>query len=138
MTRLRTGWTSRHCLLGEFGDDPNGYAETKYRRNYAGTSPIERREDLDPCLPATFTANVSPTRSDNGHFAHCELRQGFVTTTTSFEPEPRRIAPQFGNRRIVGSGSCTSVSSVAVFMMNRSLGIGTWKRSLDELGTRGV
>ncbi len=26
--------------LGEFGDDPNRYADTKSRRNYAGTSPI--------------------------------------------------------------------------------------------------
>lgn len=28
--------------LGEFGDDPNRYADTKSRRNYAGTSPITR------------------------------------------------------------------------------------------------
>ena len=26
--------------LGEFGDDPNRYANTKSRRNYAGTSPL--------------------------------------------------------------------------------------------------
>jgi transposase len=29
-------------VLGEFGDDPNRYADTKSRRNYAGTSPITR------------------------------------------------------------------------------------------------
>jgi transposase len=28
--------------LGEFGDDPNRYADSKSRRNYAGTSPITR------------------------------------------------------------------------------------------------
>ena len=27
-------------VLGEFGDDPNRYADAKSRRNYAGTSPI--------------------------------------------------------------------------------------------------
>ncbi len=27
-------------MLGEFGDDPNRYADAKSRRNYAGTSPI--------------------------------------------------------------------------------------------------
>lgn len=29
-------------VLGEFGDDPNRYADVKSRRNYAGTSPITR------------------------------------------------------------------------------------------------
>ncbi len=29
-------------VLGEFGDDPNRYANVKSRRNYAGTSPITR------------------------------------------------------------------------------------------------
>jgi transposase len=28
--------------LGEFGDDPNRYADSKSRRNYAGTSPVTR------------------------------------------------------------------------------------------------
>jgi hypothetical protein len=27
-------------VLGEFGDDPDGYATAKSRRNYAGTSPL--------------------------------------------------------------------------------------------------
>ena len=27
-------------VLGEFGDDPDRYADTKSRRNYAGTSPL--------------------------------------------------------------------------------------------------
>ena len=29
-------------VLGEFGDDPNRYADTKCRKNYAGTSPITK------------------------------------------------------------------------------------------------
>jgi len=30
-------------MLGEFGDDPNRYADAKSRRNYAGTSPVTRQ-----------------------------------------------------------------------------------------------
>lgn len=30
-------------VLGEFGDDPNRYADAKSRRNYAGTSPLTRQ-----------------------------------------------------------------------------------------------
>ena len=29
-------------VLGEFGDDPNRYADAKARKNYAGTAPITR------------------------------------------------------------------------------------------------
>jgi hypothetical protein len=29
-------------VLGEFGDDPNRYADGKARKNYGGTSPITR------------------------------------------------------------------------------------------------
>ena len=29
-------------VLGEFGDDPNRYADFKSRKNYAGTSPITK------------------------------------------------------------------------------------------------
>jgi hypothetical protein len=29
-------------VLGEFGDDPNRYADAKSRKNYAGTSPITK------------------------------------------------------------------------------------------------
>jgi transposase len=36
------GMTLGARVLGEFGDDPNRYADTKSRRNYAGTSPITR------------------------------------------------------------------------------------------------
>jgi hypothetical protein len=36
----RTWCRARRPGLGEFGDDPNRYTDTKSRRNYAGTSPL--------------------------------------------------------------------------------------------------
>lgn len=62
--------------LGEFGDDPNRYADAKSRKNYAGTSPITKasgtrrvvlaryarnRRLADACYMWAFTAtNASP------------------------------------------------------------------------------
>ena len=41
-------------VLGEFGDEPNRYATTKCRKNYAGTSPITRASGTKKAvLPAT-------------------------------------------------------------------------------------
>ena len=68
--------TSGARVLGEFGDDPNRYADAKSRKNYAGTSPITRasgtrrvvlaryarnRRLADACYMWAFTAtNASP------------------------------------------------------------------------------
>jgi hypothetical protein len=59
----------RRPVLGEFGDDPNRYADAKSRKNYAGTSPInEGLGDVDgsswPASPATA---ASSTRATCGH-----------------------------------------------------------------------
>lgn len=43
--------------LGEFGDDPNRYADTKSRRNYAGTSPITRASGNRSIALARFIRN---------------------------------------------------------------------------------
>ena len=43
--------------LGEFGDDPNRYADTKSRRNYAGTSPITRASGNRHVALARFVRN---------------------------------------------------------------------------------
>ncbi len=44
-------------VLGEFGDDPNRYANTKSRRNYAGTSPITRASGNRHVALARFVRN---------------------------------------------------------------------------------
>ncbi len=43
--------------LGEFGDDPNRYANTKSRKNYAGTSPITRASGTRSVALARFARN---------------------------------------------------------------------------------
>lgn len=44
-------------VLGEFGDDPNRYADVKSRRNYAGTSPITRASGTKRAVLARHVRN---------------------------------------------------------------------------------
>jgi transposase len=43
--------------LGEFGDDPNRYSDTKCRKNYAGTSPITKASGNRKVVLARFARN---------------------------------------------------------------------------------
>jgi len=45
-------------VLGEFGDDPNRYADAKSRKNYAGTSPITRASGTRSVALARFVRNA--------------------------------------------------------------------------------
>ena len=44
-------------VLGEFGDEPNRYANAKCRKNYAGTSPITRASGTKRLVLARFVRN---------------------------------------------------------------------------------
>ena len=44
-------------VLGEFGDDPNRYANARRRRNYAGTSPITVASGKKTVVKARFVGN---------------------------------------------------------------------------------
>jgi hypothetical protein len=44
-------------VLGEFGDDPNRYPETKSRKNYAGTSPITKASGKQRVVLARYARN---------------------------------------------------------------------------------
>ncbi len=44
-------------VLGEFGDDPNRYADAKSRKNYAGTSPITKASGKHKVVLARFARN---------------------------------------------------------------------------------
>ena len=59
-------------VLGEFGDDPNRYADAKSRKNYAGTSPITRASGKSHVALARF---VRPRRLADGidQWAFCSL-----------------------------------------------------------------
>jgi transposase len=44
-------------VLGEFGDDPNRYADAKSRKNYAGSSPITKASGTRKVVLARFARN---------------------------------------------------------------------------------
>lgn len=44
-------------VLGEFGDDPNRYADAKSRKNYAGTAPITITSGKKKVVQARFAGN---------------------------------------------------------------------------------
>jgi hypothetical protein len=51
------GMTLGARVLGEFGDDPNRYADAKCRKNYAGTSPITRASGRSHVVLARYARN---------------------------------------------------------------------------------
>ena len=51
------GMTLGARVLAEFGDDPNRYADTKSRKNYAGTSPITRASGKHRVVLARYARN---------------------------------------------------------------------------------
>jgi len=59
-------------MLGEFGDDPNRYADTKSRKNYAGTSPITRASGKRSVALARFVRNRRLADAIDQH-AFCSL-----------------------------------------------------------------
>jgi transposase len=52
------GMTLGARVLGEFGDDPNRYADTKSRKNYAGTSPITKASGRSHVVLARYARNT--------------------------------------------------------------------------------
>jgi hypothetical protein len=51
------GTTLGGRVLGEFGDDPNRYADAKSRKNYAGTSPITKASGKSHVVLARYARN---------------------------------------------------------------------------------
>lgn len=93
-------------VLGEFGDDPNRYADTKSRRNYAGTSPITR---------ASGNRHVALARRvRNRRLADAVDSWAFSTLTAS--PGARAF---YDNRRLHGDTHPQALRALA----NRLVGI---------------
>jgi Transposase/Transposase IS116/IS110/IS902 family len=76
-------------VLGEFGDDPNRYADTKSRKNYAGTSPITRASGKHHVVLARYARNK--------RLADACYQWAFATLTAS--PDARAFYDQ---RRAAG------------------------------------
>jgi len=61
-------------VLGEFGDDPNRYADAKSRRNYAGTSPVTRASGKSKVVLARHARN-SWLGAAADQWAFCSLKR---------------------------------------------------------------
>jgi len=61
-------------VLGEFGDDPNRYADAKSRRNYAGTSPVTKASGKSKVVLARHARNVRIAAAAD-QWAFCSLKQ---------------------------------------------------------------
>ena len=59
-------------VLGEFGDDPNRYTDTKSRKNYAGTSPLTIASGKKRAVLARYVRN-NRLYDAIDHWAFCAL-----------------------------------------------------------------
>ncbi|MGH3732368.1 MAG: IS110 family transposase [Acidimicrobiales bacterium] len=66
------GMTLGARVLGEFGDDPNRYADAKSRRNYAGTSPVTKASGKSRVVLARHSRNRHLASSAD-QWAFCSL-----------------------------------------------------------------
>jgi hypothetical protein len=69
-------------VLGEFGDDPDRYATTKCRKNYAGTSPITRASGTKRVVLARFARNQRPSTFGPSPLSPPHQEPGRSTTPT--------------------------------------------------------
>ena len=74
-------------VLGEFGDDPDRYADAKSRKNYAGTSPITRASGTKKVVLARYARNRRLGDALQ-QWAFCSLR-GSPGATRLLPPAPR-------------------------------------------------
>jgi transposase len=75
-------------VLGEFGDDPDRYADAKSRKNYAGTSPITRQSGRQKFVLARYV--------HNDRLLDALGRQAFTALTAS--PAARAYCDQLRGR----------------------------------------
>jgi transposase len=100
------GMTLGARVLGEFGDDPNRYADAKCRKNYAGTSPITRASGKHRVVLARYARNK--------RLADATYQWAFTTLTAS--PGARAFYDQ---RRTAGDTHHRALRALA----NRLVGI---------------
>jgi transposase len=91
-------------ILGEFGDDPQRYADAKARRNYAGTSPITRASGSRRVVLARYARNRR--LADAVHqWAFCAMRgspgaRAYYQTMRSRGTGHQAALRQLGNRLV--------------------------------------
>ena len=98
--------------LGEFGDDPDRYANAKSRKNYAGTSPITIASGKKSAVLATSATAASTTPSTSGPSARSPRHPVPDTTTVPCVSGERPITRRCEPWPIDWWGSFTAVSTI--------------------------
>ena len=85
--------------LGEFGDDPDRYADAKARKNYAGTSPITRASGTKKVVLARYARNRRLGDALQ-QWAFCSLRGSPGATAYYQQLRSRKIGHQAALRQL--------------------------------------
>ena len=86
-------------ILGEFGDDPDRYADAKARKNYAGTSPITRASGTKKVVLARYARNRRLGDALQ-QWAFCSLRGSPGATAYYQQLRDRKIGHQAALRQL--------------------------------------
>ena len=86
-------------ILGEFGDDPDRYADAKARKNYAGTSPITRASGTKKVVLARYARNRRLGDALQ-QWAFCSLRGSPGATAYYHQLRDRKIGHQAALRQL--------------------------------------
>jgi hypothetical protein len=91
-------------VLGEFGDDPNRYADAKSRRNYAGTSPVTKASGKSKVVLARHARNKRLADAAD-QWAFCSLTKSpgahaYYDTIRSRGKTHRQATRQLANRLV--------------------------------------
>ncbi len=121
-------------VLGEFGDDPNRYADAKSRKNYAGTSPITKASGR--VVLARYARNRN--LADACHlWASAPSRKALEPgpSTAPAELPKTHTTKHFGPSATASSASSTAASDTALPTTSTPPGPTDSKQQLDEIGT---
>ena len=86
-------------ILGEFGDDPDRYADAKARQNYAGTSPVTRASGTKKVVHARYARNRRLGDALQ-QWAFCSLRGSPGATAYYHQLRDRKIGHQAALRQL--------------------------------------
>jgi transposase len=86
-------------ILGEFGDDPNRYADAKARKNYAGTSPITKASGTKKIVLARYARNRRLGDALQ-QWAFCSMRGSPGAATYYQQLRARKIGHQAALRQL--------------------------------------
>ena len=97
-------------ILGEFGDDPDRYADAKARKNYAGTSPITRASGTKKVVLARYARNrrLGDALQQWAFCSTARITRSHAPTTSSSAPARSATKPRYASSRTASSASCTA------------------------------